>query len=110
VSIRVRAKSSDGEVRFFGDDAEPLDKAIENISASIRVYLSPASTDMEALKKRLQPFGAGGASGPSGEVVLVAGLNAGREIEVKLPGRFMLDAAVRGAIKTAPGVTYLEEV
>ncbi len=109
VSIRVRAKSSDGEVRFFGDDAEPLDKAIENISASIRVYLSPGSTDMEALKKRLQPVGGAGPSGPSGEVVLVAGLAAGREIEVKLPGRFMLDAAVRGALKTAPGVTYLEE-
>ncbi len=109
VSIRVRAKASEGEVRFFGDDAEPLDKAIENISASLRVYLSSASADMEALKKRLQPVG-GGVSGPSGEVVLVASLAAGREVEVKLPGRFMLDSAVRGALKTAPGVSYLEEV
>ena len=109
VSIRVRAKASEGEVRFFGDDAEPLDKAIENISASLRVYLSSASADMEALKKRLQPVG-GGVTGPSGEVVLVASLAAGREVEVKLPGRFMLDSAVRGALKTAPGVSYLEEV
>jgi DNA polymerase-3 subunit alpha len=109
VSIRVRAKASEGEVRFFGDDAEPLDKAIESISASIRVYLSSASADMEALKKRLQPAG-GGPSGPSGEVVLVAGMGAGREVEIKLPGRFMLDSAVRGALKTAPGVSYLEEV
>ena len=109
VSIRVRAKASDGEVRFFGDDAEPLDKAIENISASLRVYLSSASADMEALRKRLQPVGGGGPSGPSGDVVLIAGMTAGREVEIKLPGRYMLDAAVRGALKTAPGVSYLEE-
>ena len=113
VSVRVRAKASEGEVRFFGDDAEPLDKAIENITASLRIYLSSASADMEALKKRLQPAGGGGPSGPSGpsgEVVLVAGMTAGREVEIKLPGRFMLDSAVRGALKTAPGVSYLEEV
>jgi hypothetical protein len=35
---------------------------------------------------------------------------AGREVEVKLPGRFALDPAVRGALKTAPGVAFLEEV
>ena len=38
------------------------------------------------------------------------GLGAGREVEVKLPGRFALDPAVRGALKTAPGVAFLEEV
>ena len=34
---------------------------------------------------------------------------SGCEIELKLPGRFSLDAALRGALKTAPGVLYLEE-
>ena len=33
----------------------------------------------------------------------------GCEIEMKLPGRFSLDAALRGALKTAPGVLYLED-
>ena len=45
-----------------------------------------------------------------GEVVLVAAIEGGREIEMKLPGRFALDAALWGALKTAPGVTYLEDV
>ena len=106
VLIKVRAKATDGEVRFFGDDAELLEKAIENASAGLRVYLSPASADMEALSRRLQP--AGGDRG--GEVVLVASLGAAREVELKLPGRFTLDAALRGALKTAPGVAYLEEM
>ena len=71
VSIRVRAKASDGEVRFFGDDVEPVEKAVENV---------------------------------------VAGLDGGREVELKLPGRFTLDGAVRGAIKTAPGVVFVEDL
>ncbi len=42
-------------------------------------------------------------------MTLVAALSAGREVEIKLPGRFSLDASLRGALKTAPGVAYLEE-
>jgi DNA polymerase-3 subunit alpha len=30
VSIRVRCKASDGEVRFFGESVEPVDKTVEN--------------------------------------------------------------------------------
>jgi DNA polymerase-3 subunit alpha len=107
VLIKVRAKASDGEVRFFGDDAEGLDKAMENATAGLRVYLSPASADMEGLRRRLQPAG---AQARGGEVVLVASVAGAREVELKLPGRFVLDAALRGALKTAPGVAYLEEV
>ena len=106
VLIKVRAKSRDGEVRFFGDDAEPLDKAVEHVAASLRVHLSPHSTEIEALKTRLL----GAATQRGGEVVLVAGLGGGREVELKLPGFYSLDAAMRGALKTAPGVAYLEDV
>jgi len=107
VSITVRAKFSDGEVRFFGDDAEPLEKALEGAVAALRVHLSPGSVEMEALRKRLQPA-AGAERG--GDVILVAGLGAGREIELKLPGRYALNSALRSALKTAPGVSFLEEV
>jgi DNA polymerase-3 subunit alpha len=105
LSIRVRAKASDGEVRFFGDDVEPVEKAVENVTAGLRVHLAPRSAEIEALKKRLTP-----ASGRGGEIVLVAGLGGGREVELKLPGRFTLDTAVRGAIKTAPGVVFVEDL
>jgi DNA polymerase-3 subunit alpha len=106
VLIKVRAKSRDGEVRFFGDDAEPLDKAVEHVAAGLRVHVSPQSTEIEALKKRL----VGAATQRGGEVVLVAGLGGGREVELKLPGFYSLDASLRGALKTAPGVAYLEDV
>ncbi|THD59803.1 DNA polymerase III subunit alpha [Phenylobacterium sp.] len=106
VSITVRARAKDGEVRFFGDSAEPVAKAVENVVAGLRVHLAPRSAEIEALKKRLE-----GVTNPrGGEIVLVAALSAGREVEVKLPGRFTLDGAVRGAIKTAPGVTFVEDL
>ena len=94
-------------MRFFGDDAEPLDKAIESVAAGLRVHVSAQAADIDSLKKRLD--GAVG-DGRGGEVILVAGLAGGREVEMKLPGRFVLDAALRGALKTAPGVVYLEDV
>jgi DNA polymerase-3 subunit alpha len=106
VAITVRARAKDGEVRFFGDSAEPVAKAVENVVAGLRVHLAPRSAEIEALKKRLE-----GVTNPrGGEIVLVAGLSAGREVEVKLPGRFTLDGAVRGAIKTAPGVVFVEDL
>jgi DNA polymerase-3 subunit alpha len=107
ISLRVRAKAGDGEVRFFGDEAEPIEKTLENVVASLRVYLSPRSTEIDALKKRLE---ACAGKGRGGEVVLVAGIEDGQEIEMRLPGRFDLSPAVRGALKTAPGVMYLEDV
>jgi DNA polymerase-3 subunit alpha len=104
VLIKVRAKSAEGDVRFFGDEAEPLARAIENAPASLRVHLSSSAADAEALRQRLRTAPSGG-----GDVMLVAGYPGGREVELKLPGRYVLDAAARGALKTAPGVTFLED-
>ncbi len=104
VLVKVRAKAADGDVRFFGDDAEPLDRAIEQATASLRVHLTSAAADADALRQRLRNATAGG-----GDIVLVAGFPGGREVELKLPGRYVLDAAARGALKTAPGVTFLED-
>ncbi|WP_421935588.1 DNA polymerase III subunit alpha [Phenylobacterium sp.] len=104
VALRVRAKASDGEVRFFGDDVEPVEKAIENVVAGLRVHVSP-NAEIEAIKKRL-----GVTNSRGGEVLLTTQLGAGREVELKLPGRFTLDGAVRGAIKTAPGVVFVEDL
>ncbi|MBI1199131.1 MAG: DNA polymerase III subunit alpha [Phenylobacterium sp.] len=104
VAIKVRAKASDGEVRFFGDDVEPVEKAVENVVAGLRVHVTP-SAEIEALKRRL-----GVSNGRGGEVVLTAQLGGGREVELRLPGRYALDGAVRGAIKTAPGVVFVEDL
>jgi len=106
VAITVRAKANEGEVRFFGDNVEPVEKAVANVVAGLRVHVAPRSAEIEALKKRLE-----GVTNPrGGEIVLVAPLEIGREVEVKLPGRYTLDGAVRGALKTAPGVVFVEDL
>ena len=106
VCIKVRAKARDGEVRFFGDDAEPVEKAIENAVAGLRVHVTPRSAEIDALKARLE----GVSNSRGGEIILVAAIEGGREIEMKLPGRFTLDGAVRGALKTSPGVVFVEDL
>ncbi len=104
IMIRVRAKAADGEVRFFADDAEPLERAIEKVAAGLRIHLSPAVTHIDGLKSKLRPSPTGG------QVTFVAAFAGGREVELRLPGRFQLDPALRGSLKAAPGVSLLEDV
>jgi DNA polymerase-3 subunit alpha len=106
VVLKVRAKASEGEVRFFGDDAQPVEKLLANAVGGLRVHVAPRSAEIEALKRRLE----GVSSDRGGEILLVAGLGDGQEVELKLPGRFKLDIAVRGALKTAPGVVFVEDL
>jgi DNA polymerase-3 subunit alpha len=106
VVIKVRAKARDGEVRFFGDDAEPIEKAIENVVAGLRVHLSPSATEIEALKA---PPGAG-SSQKGGEVTFIAAIGGGREIELKLPGRYTLGRRPARRLEDRPGVALLEDV
>jgi DNA polymerase III subunit alpha len=107
VVLKVRAKAGEGEVRFFGDDAEPIEKMLESVATNVRIHVSPRSAEIDVLKRRLEQAA---SQAKGGEVTLIAGMEGGREIELRLPGRYNLDAAVRGALKTAPGVMFLEEV
>jgi DNA polymerase-3 subunit alpha len=104
--VRVRAKSSDGEVRFFGDDCSRMDAVLDDATVGLRVHVSARSTDPAAIQTRLARAL---AKGKGGEITLIASLDGRREVEVKLPGRYRLDGALRGALKTAPGVLMLEE-
>jgi DNA polymerase-3 subunit alpha len=107
VMVKVRAKCADGEVRFFGDDASRLETLIDDGRMGLRIHVSARATDAAALRTRLERAAAEGGKG--GEVFLVAALDGRREVEMKLPGRYRLDGALRGALKSAPGVSYLED-
>ncbi|MDP3406113.1 MAG: DNA polymerase III subunit alpha [Brevundimonas sp.] len=104
--VRVRAKSSDGEVRFFGDDCSRLETLVDDGLAGLRVHVSARTTDPVAIQARLARAV---AEGKGGEITLVASLDGRREVEMRLPGRYRLDGALRGALKSAPGVLMLEE-
>jgi DNA polymerase III subunit alpha len=106
VVIKVRAKAKDGEVRFFGDDAEALDRTVADAIAGLRIHLSPQTADLSVLNRRLEAA----RSSRGGDLILVAGLAGAREVELRLPGKYAFDAAFRGAVKTAPGVVMVEDV
>ena len=109
VMVRVRAKASDGEVRFFGDDASRMENLLDDAAMALRVHVSARTADAEAIRARLERARSG-AIGKGGEIsLMIAGLENGREAEIKLPGRYRLDGALRGALKTAPGVVMLED-
>jgi DNA polymerase-3 subunit alpha len=108
IALKVRAKARDGEVRLFGDDAEPLEKTLENVGAGLRVHLAARGAEMTAIRKRLDAALVIGSRG--GDVIIIAPVAGSREVEMKLPGRYALDAALRGALKVAPGVAFLEDV
>ena len=63
---------------------------------------------LEAVAKRLDK-GSGRGEG-DGEVNLIVMLNAGAEVEVKLPGRYKVSPQIAGAIKAVPGVVEVRAV
>jgi DNA polymerase-3 subunit alpha len=107
IMVRVRAKSADGEVRFFGDDAYRMEAMLDDATLGLRVHVSARTADAQAIRTRLDRVKAEGGKG--GEVSLIAALDGRREVEIRLPGRYRLDASVRGALKSAPGVILLED-
>ena len=81
-------------------------RPVDDASVGLRVHVSARSTDPSAIQARLERAK---AQGKGGEVSLIASLDGRREVEVKLPGRYRLDGALRGALKSAPGVLMLED-
>ena len=105
LTLKIRARNRDGEIRLYGEDAALVDRSMEAIVGGLRVHLAGGPSEASSLASRL----ARSRGERGGEVTVVASLDGGREVEVRLPGRFMLDAAMRGAIKSTPGVLHLED-
>jgi len=98
----LTAEAQGEEVRARIQSAEPLDKAAAKLQKSLRVFLRHEAP-LDAVAKRLDPKG-------DGEVSVVLMLDAGAEVEVKLPGRFKVSPQIAGAIKAVPGVIEVQAV
>ena len=99
VIVTVNAVLEGDEVRIRLEGVEPLDKAAERQQKSVRVFLR-GPEPYDALTKRLEQG--------DGEVSLVMLLDAGTEVEIRLPGRYRVSPQVAGALKTVPGVVAVE--
>ena len=55
VMVRVRAKSSEGEVRFFGDDASQMDNLLDDANIGLRIHVSARTADAARIRRRPPP-------------------------------------------------------
>ncbi|WP_294535887.1 DNA polymerase III subunit alpha [uncultured Rhodoblastus sp.] len=103
VLVTLQANIEGEDVRARITLVEKLDEAAARIQKGLRIFLhdpSPLKHLVERLKGRAE-----------GEVTLVLRLDApGEEVEVKLPGRYPINAQASNAIKAIPGVAEVEHI
>jgi len=100
VLLTLSAELQGDEVRARIQMVEPLDQAAAKLQKALRVFVR-SEAPIESVAKRLDAQG-------DGEVSVVLMLNAGTEVEVKLPGRFKVSPQIAGAIKAIPGVIEVQ--
>ena len=95
---------ADGEqVRFTAQSIEALDKAAQNVGASLRIYVNCADP-LTSLRHLLARESKG-----KGRIWLIA-MAEGREIEIALHGHYGCSPQLRQAIRALPGIVEVEEV
>jgi DNA polymerase-3 subunit alpha len=112
VLLHLTAEAQGEEVRARIQTVEPLDRAAAKVQKGLRIFLRDVAP-LDAVAKRLDGKGDGSGQGSgqgSGEVNLVMLLDAGAEVEVKLPGRYKVSPQIAGAIKAVPGVVEVQAV
>ena len=101
--LEVQAHVDGEDVRVRIVNAKPLDQAAASVQKGLRIFLRDEQP-LSSIQQRLA--GKGG-----GEVSLVLMMEQGKgEVEVRLPGRYPVSAAVAGALKAISGVVAVEHV
>jgi len=103
VLIGAQAAHEGDDVRIRIVTAERLDAATAKTQRGIKVFLQ-GDQALESVAKRLGQRG-------EGEVFLILQIEGGqREVELKLPGRYLVTPQIAGAIKAIPGVATVQQM
>jgi DNA polymerase-3 subunit alpha len=103
VLVTLQAAVEGEDVRARIVNVERLTDAAAKVQKGLRVFVRD-ETPLESIERRLTAPGEGEVS-----LVLILGPQHG-EVEIRLPGRYSVSAAIAGAIKAAPGVVAVEQV
>jgi DNA polymerase-3 subunit alpha len=108
-SILVKATAQfEGEaVRLTALAVESLDNYTARTAEGLRVVLRSAEP-LAPLQRMLADQG-GGRNGAQGRVTVVSRLDDLTEVEIGLPGRYVVSPAVLRALQAIPGVVAVEE-
>jgi DNA polymerase-3 subunit alpha len=103
VLVTLQAAVEGEDVRARIVNVERLADAAAKVQKGLRVFVRDESP-LESIERRLTSPGEGEVS-----LVLILGPKDG-EVEIRLPGRYAVSAAIAGALKAAPGVVTVEQV
>ena len=96
--LSVDGRIENDEVKLLVNDIEPLDQAVAQAQAGMRIYLHDP-TPLASIRSLLEREKKG-----RGRVTLVLDLAGEGEVELSLAEGFRLSPAARQAIKAVPGV------
>ncbi|MBX3493243.1 MAG: DNA polymerase III subunit alpha, partial [Parvibaculum sp.] len=102
VVIGVEIDRAGEEVKLRAQTIRSVDEVVKDAGEGLKVFIEdPAS--LEPLKARLGERG-------KGLVSLVLMGEGGREVELRLKGRYRVTPQIRGAVKSIPGVVEVQEI
>jgi len=102
VLLKVNATWEGDELKLRALTASDLDKAAANAGEGLRIFLDDVQP-LNAIAAQLR-------DGGKGIVTIVVPARDGQEAEIRLPRTFQVTAALKGAIKSLPGVATVESV
>ncbi|KAA2243996.1 DNA polymerase III subunit alpha [Salinarimonas soli] len=101
VVLVVQAGVEGEEVRARIQSVEPIDEAVAKHQKGMRIFLRD-ERPIVSVQERLRERG-------EGEISLVLILDSGdKEVEVRLPGRYLASPQLAGALRAVPGVVHVE--
>ena len=103
VLVTLQAAVEGEDVRARIVNVERLTDAAAKVHKGLRVFVRD-ETPLASIESRLSARGEGEVS-----LVVILGPEDG-EVEIRLPGRYAVSAALAGALKAAPGVVAVEHV
>ncbi len=102
VLLKVNASREGDELKLRAISATDLDKAAANAGEGLRIYLEDTQP-LGAIAAQLREAG-------KGLVTIVVPASDGQEAEIKLAKTFQVNAVLKSAIKSLPGVAAVETV
>ena len=101
--VTLDVQKTGDEIRLTCQGIEPLDTAVENSAAGLKIMLSsgdgvPVLRDLLARERRGR-----------GQISIVIAESA-REIEIKLPGAWSISGQCRAAMRSLPGLVEVQEI
>ena len=102
--LSVDIRSEEDSLRLMVNSVEPLDRAVANTAAGLRIFLRDPGA-VSSLKNVLATAGKG-----KGKIELALDVpDRSWEVAITLPGRYAVSGPVRGAVASIPGVVAVQD-